>query len=333
VVETQKDIVILDLDNPAAPEISVQLPKTATGTATRPVQVTYHDDLTDDAEIDSYLAVRFANDSNVLTLRLAAPSGGAHAFSVTTNVLDAGAVPSTIAFVETEAGGQPSLRLAALVPSNRAAVLFDPATSKSERVEFDKAYTGLARVTRDIDSGSSTGDIALLYSDVESSIAFWRLGFASETPYASFESYTVDTQVSGVVDIPGATFAHMKLLMDTRGSQFFLLDLNSRLSYPMQTLSGFKLRLAPDGLRAWAFPHLGTKFARLTFSDKHPVSLSVERPIADVFDIERADGDRSVLVLHEQFERSGDLGVTLFDALDPDSAKTSFVSGLTLEGI
>jgi hypothetical protein len=334
VVETQKDIAILDLENLDAHEITVPLPKTASGAAARPAEVVYHDDLAGDAGVSSYLAIRFSNDSSVLTLRLAeATANSAHAFSLTTNLVDAGAVPSTIAFVETEAGGKPSLRLAALVPSVKAAVLFDPATSKSERVEFDKAYSGLARVTSLVADAPSTGDVALLYSSIEPSIAFWRLGFASDTPYASFESYAVDTQVTSVLDVPGAAFGHLKLLVGTQSTQFFLLDLQSRLSYPMQALNGFNLRLAPDGRRAWAFPTSGTKFARLTFEDKHPISLAVERPIADVFDIERGDGERSVLVLHSHLGDHGDLGVTLFDALEPDSAKTRFVSGLMLEGI
>ncbi len=330
VVETEQDVAIIDLSRPERAEITVPLPRTTQNQVAHPAQVVFHDDLPGDDEVASYLAVRFDNDSSVLTLRLSEPKpDSSNAFSLVPNLVDAGARPSTIDFVRTDRG----LRLAALVPNLSTAVLFDPATSKSERVQFDSPYSGIARVTSAVDEAAESGDVALLYSASAPSIAFWRLGRASATPYASFDSYRVDTQVARVVDIPGDHYGHLKLLVGSNQSEFFLLDLKTRQSYPMQALSGFQLRLSPDGERAWAFPQGGQQFARLTFADTHPASFTVERPIADVFDVARRDGGHSAIVLHDFTEDVSDVGVTLFDAENPDSARTRFVSGLMLEGL
>lgn len=330
VVETNQDVAIIDLSRPEASEITVPLPRTGNGQVAKPAQVAFHDALPGDGELASYLAVRFANDSSVLTLRLGAPKPeSTSSFSLIPNLVDAGGLPTTVEFVQTDSG----LRLAALVPSLSAAVLFDPASSKSERVQFDRPYSGIARITNFVADAPQNGDVALLYSNQVPSIAFWRLGFASATPYASFESYSVDTTVASVLDVPGDEFGYLKLLVASNEREFFLLDLKSRLSYPMHALDRFELRLAPDGLRAWAFQRKDLQLASLTFEDKHPASFAVEAPVSDVFDIERSGGGRSAVVLHAETGPQRDVGVTLFDALRPDSAKTRFVSALMLEGL
>lgn len=328
VVETNQDVAVLDLSRPEASEITVPLPRTALGQTAQPAQVVFHDALPPDGA--SYLAVRLANDNSVLTLRLAErDADGEVAVSLVPNLVDAGGLPSTVEFVQTDRG----LRLAALVPSLATAVLFDPASSKSERVQFDRAYSGIARVTKYVGQVPENGDVALLYSNQVTSIAFWQLGNASATPYASFESYGVDTTVASVLDVPGEEYGYLKLLVASNQTEFFLLDLHSRLSYPMHALDRFNLRLSPDGLRAWAFQPGDSQFARLTFHDKHPATFDVELPVSDVFDIRRSGGGRSALVLHSSQSGAADLGVTLFDAEHPDSAHTRFVSELKLEGL
>jgi hypothetical protein len=329
VVETNQDLSILDLAQPDKSEVRVSLPKTRSGDAAHPAQVAFHDD-TSGSGAGSYLAVAFQNDTSVLTLKLGDPGDKSmSAISVVPNLLDSGATPSTIDFVETDSG----LRLAALVPTQKAAVLFDPTTSKSERVEFDRAYSGISRITGLVSDVPESGDVALLYSATDPTIAFWRLGTASSTPYASYDSYGVDTRVTSVLDIPGEQYGYLKLLLGSSETEFFLLDLRRRESYPMKALSGFSLSLSPEGSRAWAFPRNGEQIAQLTFEPHHPTSYAVERPVKDVFDIARADGGRSAVVLHVVDGSSGDLGVTLFDAEHPDSAHTRFVSGLALQGL
>lgn len=328
VIETEHDLSILDLENPTAREINVPLPSTASGQSARPAQVVFHEDLPGDQEIASYLAVRLANDPSIVTLRLGAPEASGQAFSIVYNLVDAGAVPSTIDFVETDRG----LRLAALVPSRRQALLFDPATSKHELVEFSQPYSGIARVTGSVSDQPEVGDVALLYSESAASIAFWRLGTASSTPYASFDDYPVDNRVSQVLSIPGNDYAHLKVLTGVSGDEFFLLDLQSRLSHPMRALKGYALRLAPDGQRAWAFASGQLQLAQLNFADKHPKTVTVERPVFDTFDIERRDEPGRTLIALHSAANSTDLAVTLFDGAEPDSADTAFYSGLMLEG-
>ncbi len=66
----------------------------------------------------------------------------------------------------------------------------------------------------------------------------------------------------------------------------------------------------------------------MTFDDLHPVSLSTERSISGVFDIEREDGGRAIVALHTMSEAG--FGATVFDALDPDTAHSRFYSGFEL---
>jgi hypothetical protein len=330
VVETTQDVSVIDLAHPEAAEITVPLSRTAAGQLAQPAQIAFHDTLPG-TETASYLAVRFGNDASVLTLRLGEreTTSGEIVLSLVPNLLDAGSLPSTVEFVQTDRG----LRLAALVPAVAAAVLFDPTSSKSERVQFDRAYSGIARVTGLVSDTLVNGDVALLYSNQVASIAFWRLGTASATPYASFDSYSVDTTVSSLLDVPGDEFRHLKLLVASNQSEFFLLDLKDRLSYPMHALDHFNLRLSPDGQRAWAFQPGDLQFANLTFDKFHPASFDVELPVTDVFDIQRSGGGRSAVVLHASQTDGSDVGVTLFDAEQPDSAHTRFVSELKLEGL
>jgi hypothetical protein len=55
-----------------------------------------------------------------------------------------------------------------------------------------------------------------------------------------------------------------------------------------------------------------------------------------VHDFERADGGRAVVALHGRTagpDGHGAVGATVLDALDPDTAKSSFYPGLLFGGI
>ncbi|HET9958274.1 MAG TPA: hypothetical protein VFQ61_27455 [Polyangiaceae bacterium] len=328
VVETDQDVAVMDLEAPEAPEVTAPVPSTtlpgaSQGKPAHPAQVVYVDA---SEETPAYLAVRFANDASVMTLELAEGATSAHAFSLRPNLLDAGDVASTIDFVQTDHG----LRLAVLVPNRSQAVLIDPTTSRSEKVQFGAKFAGMARITGLSGEDEGTADVALLYGPGTSSIAFWRLGDAGAAPYASFDLYGTSVPVASIMNVPGNEYGYMKLLLSSDGVSFSLLDLKSRLSYAMQALQGFNVSFSPDGERVWAYPQYSPRFARLNLSDKHPTSYDVELPVTRVFEVNRADGGKSALVLHGG---SGDWGVTLFDADRPDSAQTTFKSGLILEGI
>jgi hypothetical protein len=240
--------------------------------------------------------------------------------------VDVGGIPAAIDFVQVGSNTQ-SLRLAALVGSK--AVLVEPDTTTQTQVTLPQAFSGITRITRYLSETPSGGDVALLWGK-SNKIAFWALGSVEGTPYRSIDAYDISITVSAVLDVPGEENGRRKLLQSA-GRDFYVLDLNTRQSAPMQTLKGLSLYVAPDGGRVWAFEPNQTGFARLTLNDLHPVSLTAERGISGVFDVAAANGQRAALALHTG-TLSG-LGVTVLDANNPDTATTRFYTGLGFGGM
>jgi hypothetical protein len=333
VVQREKDLAIIDLADPDAPEITVGLPEKASGGFASPVAVAYHDAV---GEIPAMLAVQLAGDSNVylLTIGPRREDSPEHALSLLANLVDVGGVPSTIDFVQTEKDG--GLRLAALVPSKSAAVLIEPGSSTTLEVKLPQPFDKIRRITDDV-SESSGEDIALLYGQTNT-IAFWRLGTTTGTPYRSVDAYDISIKVDSVLDIPGDVFPDRKILAGTStasSQQFYVLDLSERKSFPLDVLKNLTLNLSPDGERLWAYDRGAMGFAQLTFDPLQPTSLYTQEPIDFVHDFATSRGDtRSAIALHILANGQGStLDATLFDGLQPSSSDTKFFDALELEGI
>jgi hypothetical protein len=332
VVQRERDLAIIDLADLDAPEITVGLPTKASG-GYAPAAVAFHDAI--DGEVGPMLAVQLQGGNDVYLLTVGAATGAEHAFSLDANLVDVGGVPSTIDFVQTQKGG--GLRLAALVPSKRSAMLIEPASGKVQEVQLPAPFDKIRRITDDVSEGSGQ-DIALLYGQTNT-IAFWQLGTTTGTPYRSIDAYDIGISVGNVLDIPGATFADRKILSGASSAatgQFYVLDLTQRKSFPLDVLRSLTLNLSPDGERLWAFEPGASGFAQLTFDPLQPSSLYTERTIDYVHDFATRRGEeRSALALHMVPGVSGGytLAATLFDGLEPSTAKTRFVGNLELGGI
>ncbi len=326
IVETERDVTLIDLSDPEGPEVTVPLPQQSASKPGRPAQVVFTDGDPDDPS-DAKIAIRLDSDSDLVMVELGEPFDSGRAFKASVNVSDAGGVPSALDFVQTDGG----LRLAALIPTASQAVLIDPRTGVRESIALPGSYTHLARVTDDVVERPDDGDVALLWGgSKQSGIAYWSLGTTTGKPYRSVERYDVGIDVGAVKSVPGASFGHRKILQSTAATEFFVLDLNARTSFPMLTeAAGFDLTVAPDGRRAWALLPQGQQFARVDLDTLHPVSVHVERPVDAIFDIERLDGGRAAVALHEQ----GALGATVLDAVNPDGAVTRFHAGILLGGL
>jgi hypothetical protein len=334
VVLREKDLAIIDLNDLNAPEITVGLPQNAKGDFASPLDVVYHAGI--DGEVNAMLAVQLENDSNVFLLTLGAPTSSAHAFSLEANLVDVGGVPSQLDFVQTRKDG--GLRLAALVPSKKAAKLIDPASSNVQEVTLPVGFTRIRRITSDV-SESSGQDIALLYGEATNTIAFWQLGTTTGTPYRSIDAYELGINVGQVFDVPNPEFADRKILAGSRSSstrQFYVLDLSQRKSFPLDALTDLTLNLSPQGQQLWAFQPGSRGFARLTFDPLQPSSLYTEAAIDFVHDFacERAETERSALALHIMpIQGHYSVAATLFDGDAPNTAETRFYSELELTGI
>jgi hypothetical protein len=335
IVQREKDLAVIDLNDLDVPEITVGLPQRAeAGSYASPLDVVYHDGI--DGEVNAMLAVQLENDSNVFLLTLNAPLDSERSLSLDANLVDVGGVPSQLDFVQTRRDG--GLRLAALVPSKKAAKLIEPASGNVQDVALPVGFTRIRRITSDV-SESSGQDIALLYGEATNTIAFWQLGSTVGTPYRSIDAYDLGINVGQVFDVPSEQFADRKILAGASNAaarQFYVLDLSERKSFPLDALTDLTLNLSPRGEQLWAF-HRGAKgFARLTFDPLQPSSLYAQEPIQFVHDFasELGETQRSTLALH-LLPSHGHFSVaaTLFDGDAPSTANTRFYSELELTGI
>jgi hypothetical protein len=321
IAETSQDVTLVDLEDLDVPEITVSLPRTGSGAAGKPLEVVVHPG-TDTETGDARLAIRLQNDPNVVLVDFKPAEGGASGFRVTPNLVDVGSPPSALDFVLTDGG----VRLAALVPGRTEAALIHPTTTRVERLLLPRAFDRLRKVGST--NAATPADVALLWSQLQNSVAVWSLGRTDAQAFRSIDLLNLDSQVAQVFDVPGDTLGRRKLLQ-APDSRFFVLDLERRQSFPMLSNGSLSLTVSDDGLRAWAFQPGSPRLAQIDLGSLEPTSLTIERPIGQLFDIASgADDARTLLALHANGSRS----MTLLDALHPDTAQTRFYPGLLLGG-
>lgn len=336
VVETDQDLALLDLDNlrakPERPVITVRLTSGASAAQVKPAGIVIDDGEPGRAD-DARIGVRLAGLPNVVTLTLAPNDLGAppepnttpNDFRPVPNLTDVGGTPEDIVFVRTDVG----VRLAAIVPTTRAAVLVDPETSVTTKVDLPESYSHISIVTK-IVGGAGGTDTTLLYggSGSRGGIAFWSLGRATGEPYRSVEVVPLATSVDSVLDVPPPR-PELKVLKSASANGFFVLNLMTRTAAPLETSATPTLHVSPDGQRLWVFKPDSPNLAALSLSDLHPVQLPLDRNINAVFDIENIDGGRALVAI----DTRGAVGATVLDALAPDTAASHSYYGLLLEGL
>lgn len=322
-VQTNNDLGIVDLEDLQKPDITIRLSSSG-GTAT-PVGVTYSDgDPADPA--DARLAVMLQSDRNVVILDFLPQEDttSPHAFRPVPNLVDVGGLPSDFSFVRTDGG----LRLAALVPTSQALTLVDPTTSATSSVSLGGTFDRLSVVSNNIDpAASATGDVALVWSTSQATIAIVALGTSVGTPYRSLDKIALSEPLSNVLDVP-APNQHLKILVGASGKRFFLLDLKQRTAAPLEASAGSTATTSDDGLRATLLANGQANLAVVDLENAHPRNVSLERPVVAAHEVKKLDGGRSLIAVHT----GGAGGLTLLDALAPDLASSREVYGLFLEG-
>lgn len=324
-VLTDRDVGVIDLSEPDKGDITVRL--SASGEKLTPAQiaVTDGDPAIDD---DARLAVRIADDSSVILVDLLpSPAGDAtkaHSFRPTPNVVFAGGVPSDIAFVNTDGG----LRLAALVPTQRALTLIDPATGIPTSVALNAPFERISLVTDVVGSSPSGADVALLWSTSSASIAFVALGSTVGKPYKSVEQLELEMPISAVHDVP-APNDRLKILVGIDQRSFYVLDLIARTASPIVASDGALLSIAPDGRRAWMLAPSQPQIAKLDLTNLHPRNLFLTQPVASAFDVARAGGGRALLAMHA----TPDVGITVLDGENPELETATTYASVLLGGL
>lgn len=328
IVESDQDVSLLQLESPAVPEITVPLTGGNDTRRLQPAGVTV-DEGDPARNDDARVGIRVANDRTVITLQLS-PATGDNGFKPIVNLTDVGGVPSDIAFVRTDGG----LRLAALVPDARSAVLVDPVTSLTTQVALPAAYTRMSLVTGVVSSSAAAGaptfDVGLLWNAVgvaTDNVAFWALGQTAGQPYRSIETLPLGTTISAVLDVP-VPHQGLKVLQAAQ-SAFYVLDLRTRTAAPLITQSAnLAMLVSPKGDRVWTFTPNGTSIAATDLVTKHPKSLVIDRPASAMHEIATSDGGRALVVVHAQ----GSIGATVFDAVTADDQTRRLYAGLLTEG-
>jgi hypothetical protein len=336
VVETDQDVALLDVDNvrskPQRPEVTVRLTSGATAIPNRPGGVVV-DDGDPARSDDARIGIRLENGANVVTLTLVPnapdaktddPAQVPNDFRTVVNLTDVGGIPGDIVFVHTEVG----LRLAAIVPSTKTAVLVDPETSITTNVDLPEPYGKISLITNVV-GGAAGSDTALLYGTAGSrGVAFWSLGRATGQPYRSVEVVSLAASIGSILDVPPPR-PELKVLQGSGANAFYVLDLATRTASPLTTLAAPSLLVSRDGLRLWAFERGRSNLAQVALGDLHPVPLPIDRPIDSVFDVARRSGGRSLVALDVR----GAVGATVLDAVAPDTAASRSYYGLLLEGL
>jgi len=330
IVESTQDLALLRLDDPTHSETSVPLTSSTDTRRLVPAGITV--DAGDPVAGDARVGVRVMNDSTVITLDLTADAP-ATGLSITPNLADVGGIPSDIAFVHSNAT---TLRLAALVPSTGKAVLVDPLTSLTVPVALPGAYQSLSLVqTAATPATAPAADTALLWNGLQTAdgAAFWDLGAAVKQPYSSIQTIGLQTQISGVLDVPAssANDGMLKVLQTRTSSAFYVLDLGTRTAAPLNTSGGdISLRVSPLGDYVWSFVAGTANVAATNFGMMHPHPLIMERAVSEVYEVSRGAGvNPAAIILHDY----GDLGATVFDAATLDDQTRRLYSGILLGGL
>jgi hypothetical protein len=295
-VLTDRDVGIIDLSAPDKGDITV--PLSSTGEAKQPLQIAVTDGAPGVSD-DARLAVRMYGDSSVILIDLlpvpASDMGKtAHDFRPTPNIVFAGGEPTDIAFVNTD-GGQ---RLAAVVPSQDALALIDPATGIAQSVDLGGSFEKMSIVTSIVGPTTMGGDVALLWSTASPEIAFVALGSTVGKPYKSVERLSLSEPISAVIDVPKPN-DQLKILAGAGGATFFVLDLVARTASPILATGGASITVSPDGLRAWLYAPTTPALAALNLGDLHPRNLLLTQTVASAFDISRRGGGRALIAVHD----------------------------------
>jgi hypothetical protein len=332
VVESDQSLSLLQLEHPEIPEITVPLTNGSDTRLLTPAGIAVDPG---DASHGAGIGIRLANDSDVVSLQFVAEPGAdltvQNGFVPTVNLTDVGGIPSDLAFVHTDGG----LRLAALVPAKSKATLIDPVTSLTEDVALPVPYQSLSLVTDPKNDASAsnpnaTVDVALLWngsaSGDQAGVAFWELGQTSGQPYRSIATVGITDVIASVLDVPpAATGDTLKVLETADAATFYILDLTTRTAAPLLTSTAtIDLSMSPIGDQVWTFIPRGTQVAATSLQTKQPRSLLIERPVSQVFELQRADGGRSAIAIHDQ----GGVGATVYDATTLDDKTRRLYAGL-----
>jgi hypothetical protein len=347
VVETDRDVMLVDLTDKNRPEVS--LPVSDPRTDSRPLApagvAVDPGDASDPVNHPPVVAIRTTSDDSVLLYTLRPSTDpGSDDFVPTPNLAFVGGVPSDIAFVQTNQG----TRLAALVPSpTPSGLLVKVDDNQTLTAKLGVAYSQLSIVTGSVSGASVGADQLLLWSNSGgvSSVAIWDLGKVPDAAYndidtlKSVETLNLSGAVGSVVDVADPALK----VLTTSNRSLYVLDLGQHKASPLNTTSDVSLKFSLGGDRAWAFVPGQPDLAQIALGGPDVLPVVIDRAMSDAFEIERAGGGKALLAFHgltapfaagapgSSSARTSGVGVTVFDADAPDAATSRRYSSVMLE--
>jgi hypothetical protein len=349
VVETDRDVMLLDLEHPDRPEVS--LPVKDPRTDSRPLSpagIAVDPGQPGTPGRSPALAVRTNADDNVIIYTLG-PSNKEppdNDFIATPNAAVVGGVPSDIAFVNTNQGPRLAVIVPAPVPRGFLIKIDDNQTLSAK---FAAGYQHLSPVAGFDSTSATVGDQVLLWSTDgrTGSIAFWDLNKVPDLPFGdidtlkSIETINLNGPVASVISLAERNLK----IVETSGRGLYVLDPEQHLTSALNADSQVQLRFSREGDRAWGFQPSQRELAQITLVGARVLPVDVDLPVADVMEIDKTGGGRALLALHNviaglpgQEGRSpmyqgATIGVTVFDALAPAAAESRRYTAILLEGL
>lgn len=320
IVETEQDLAFIDLAHLDRPEISVRLTSGLDARVVRPAGVVF-DDGESTRDDDTRIAVRLQDGGDIITLTMLPAPGTPNGFTPFVNLASTGGKVSDLAFIQTDAG----LRVAALVPEARKAVLIEPDTSRALDVDLGASLSrmSLAGGTKGATTASAAGDVALLYgANGSASVGFWSFRQAPERPYRTVEILPLPSAVGEVREVAGRPNTRIAV----GAGNLFVLDLEQRTASPLTTQSGSLLHVAADGGRFWVYNPRGSELARFDSSGLGLSRVQLQREFSVAYDVATEGGGRALFAV----DATGPGSVTVVDALNPDPAAQLHAAGLFL---
>jgi hypothetical protein len=321
VVQTDRDVALVDLNTPSVPEITIPLSSGSSKMVPGGLAIS---DGAIEKDDDARIAIRLQGDSSVIIVDLKPLIAGEEqdtpqTFRAVPNVVFVDGIPSDIAFVQTDGG----LRLAALL--GQRLTLVNPATGIASSVDLGShTFSNMTLVTDVVATTSDGSDVAMLWSPGRKHIALVAFGSTVGQPYKAIEHVVLDQPVSEVAPVGGDN-PHLRILRSASGGAIHVLDLLTRTAAPLHaSSSSTSLTTSADGGRAW-LSH-GAALARLDLSTLHPENLLLRRPISHAFDVQLPSGGSALIALHD----GGAMGATVLDAAQPSLSTAREYAGLLL---
>lgn len=348
VVETDRDVMLIDLEHPERPDVSLPVKDRHTDARVlSPAGIAIDPGQPGASGRSPSIAIRTNADDNVIIYTLG-PSGRDapdNDFIPTPNAAVVGGVPTDIAFVNTNQGP----RLVALVASPApTGFLIKVDDNQTLSAKFGATYQQLSPVAGFAPEISTEGDQLLLWSTDgrTASIAFWDLDKVPDIPFGSIdtlksvETINLSGPIAAVTSIPER---NLKIVATTSRS-LYVLDPQQHLTSALNATGSVTLRYSREGDRAWAFQPSQKQLAQIALAGAHITNVDVDQAVSDVIEIDAQGGGRALLVLHMPVTASGGerqtfgipgqaYGVTVFDALAPRAAQSRRYGALLIEGI